>query len=67
MRARLWHDGGVVREETSTLRETQYFAQEIADLLRAAGFGSVEIESGYTSKPAAADDGVVMFVARRLA
>jgi len=67
MRARLWHDGVVVREERSTLHETQYFAQEIADLLRAAGFASVEIESGYTSKPATADDGVVMFVARRRA
>jgi hypothetical protein len=67
MRARLWHDGAVVQEETSRLHESLYFTQEIRQLLRAVGFEDVEVESGYTGQPATADDGVVMFVARRLA
>ena len=65
MRARLWDADSVVREETMVLHESLYFAQEIAQLLRAAGFDRVAIEGGYTGRPAKADDGVVMFVARR--
>jgi SAM-dependent methyltransferase len=65
MRARLWHDGAVVQEETSRLHESLYFAQEIRELLREVGFEDVEIESGYTGQPATAEDGVVMFVVRR--
>lgn len=65
MRARLWHDGAVVQEETSRLHESLYFAQEIRQLLGEVGFENVEIESGYTGQPATSDDDVVMFVARR--
>lgn len=65
MRARLWHDGAIVQEETSRLHESLYFVQEIRQLLGEVGFESVEIESGYTGQPATPDDGVVMFVAHR--
>lgn len=65
MRARLWHDGSIVREETSSLDESLYFTQEIRQLLREVGFESVEIESGYSGEPAKPDDDIVMFVARR--
>jgi SAM-dependent methyltransferase len=65
MRATLWHDGAVVRKETSRLHESLYFAQEIVALLEAAGFVGIEIESGYTGGPAKPDDPVVTFVAHR--
>ena len=65
MRARLWRDGKVVREEESQLREGLYFAYEIEGLLRATGFESVEIESGYSGQRATADDNEIMFVARK--
>lgn len=65
VRARLWHDGAVVQEEDLRLHENLYFAQEIAQLLREAGFADVRIEGGYTGHPATGDDGEVMFVARR--
>jgi SAM-dependent methyltransferase len=65
MRARLWHEGAVVQEETSPLHSSIYFAQEIVQLLREAGFRGIEIEGGYTGRPATPDDGVVMFVARK--
>ncbi len=65
MRARLWRAGQLVREETSILHESLYFAQEVVQLLREAGFTAIDIEGGYTGQPATPDDGVVMFVARR--
>ncbi|HUG48757.1 MAG TPA: class I SAM-dependent methyltransferase [Candidatus Limnocylindria bacterium] len=65
MRARLWRDGVVVEEETHRLHISLYFAQEIVGLLREAGFEDVRIESGYTGRPATADDTEVMLVARR--
>jgi SAM-dependent methyltransferase len=65
MRATLWHDGAIAREETSRLHESLYFAQEIRHLLREVGFEDVEIEGGYAGQPATPDDGEVMFVARK--
>jgi SAM-dependent methyltransferase len=65
MRARLWHDGQIVKEEAHDLHENLYFAQEILLMLDDAGFRDVLVESGYTGQPATAEDGMVVFVARR--
>ena len=65
MRARLWRDGSVVREETSRLDESLYFAQEVVGLLASTGFEDIDIGSGYSGEPARPDDPIVMFVARR--
>jgi len=64
MRARLWHDGAVAAEEEGRLTEKQYFAQEVLLLLDEAGFADVTVEGGHTGRPATADDGTVVFVAR---
>ncbi|MBI2781453.1 MAG: methyltransferase domain-containing protein [Chloroflexi bacterium] len=65
MRARLWHNGAVVREETARLDENLYFAQEIVALLETTGFEGIEVQSGYSGSPAGPDDPIVMFVAHR--
>ena len=65
IRARLWHGGQVVKEEEYSLRINLYFAQEILFMLDEAGFGDLAIETGYTGRPATADDGMVAFVARK--
>ncbi|MEP6752590.1 MAG: class I SAM-dependent methyltransferase [Candidatus Dormiibacterota bacterium] len=65
MRARLWHEGQIVKEEAHDLHENLYFAQEILLMLDDAGFKDVVIEGGYTGQPATPDDGMVVFVARR--
>jgi SAM-dependent methyltransferase len=65
MRARLWHAGVVAREEHWELHENLYFAQEIVPMLEAAGFVDARVEGGYSGEPATADDGEVMFVARK--
>jgi SAM-dependent methyltransferase len=65
MRARLWRDGRVVREEERTLVEALYFAQEVRGMLEAAGFADIVVEAAYAGRPAAPDDGAVLFIARR--
>lgn len=65
MRARLWHEGQIVKEEYHSLEECWYFAQEILLMLEVAGFRDVAIEGNYTGQPATADDGMVVFVARK--
>jgi hypothetical protein len=65
MRARLWHDGKLVKEEEHSLRISIYFVQELLLMLDEAGFRDVAVEAGYTGRPATADDGTVAFVARK--
>jgi SAM-dependent methyltransferase len=65
MRARLWRDGVVIREEASSLSENLYFAPEILLMLEEAGFRDIAIEAAYRNRPATADDDTVIFVARR--
>ena len=65
MRARLWRDGAIVREEASWLSENLYFAQELSRMLTDAGFRDVSIEGPYTGRPATDEDAAVVFVARR--
>ena len=64
MRARLWHEGEMVREEDYRLRASIYFAQEIVLLLEDAGFRDISIEGNYTGEPARQDEGIIIFVAR---
>jgi SAM-dependent methyltransferase len=65
MRARLWHAGAVVREESFALSENLYFAPEIMLLLEAAGFREIELEAAYENRPATADDDTLIVIARR--
>jgi SAM-dependent methyltransferase len=61
----LWRAGELVAEETWRLRQDVYFPQEVLELLRQAGFHEIDVESGYTGRPAVPDDGTVTFVARK--
>lgn len=64
MRARLWHEGRMVREEAYTLENCIYFAQEIVLMLEEAGFVDLSIDA-YAGRPATGFDGTVVFVGRR--
>jgi SAM-dependent methyltransferase len=65
VRVRLWHGGEMVREETYRLEENLYFVQEMLLILEDAGFRDMRVEGGYSGRPATADDGMVVFVARK--
>jgi SAM-dependent methyltransferase len=64
MRARLWHEGVMVREETARLSENPYFAQELCQMLVAAGFRDVSMERPYDGRAATDDDATIIMVAR---
>ena len=65
VRVRLWHSGEVIKEETYRLEESLYFVQEVLLMLDDAGFRDVRVEGGYSGRLATADDGIVVFVARK--
>jgi SAM-dependent methyltransferase len=65
MRARLWHEGAIVKEEEYSLDINLYFVQEVVRMLEDAGFHDIEVQGGYTGRPATSGDEVVAFVARK--
>jgi hypothetical protein len=52
-----------VREEKHTLRERLYFRDELLRMLEHAGFPQVEVFADCTEEPAAADSGILTYVA----
>ncbi len=62
VRVRLGHLGEVVKEEGYRLEET--FVQKMLLMLDDAGFRDVQVEGGYSRRPATADDGMVVFATR---
>ncbi len=66
IRARLWRDGRLVREESGSLLNTYYLPEQLTAMLEGAGFSSVTVEGPYTGRaPEPADDTVVV-TARRV-
>lgn len=65
IRAVLRRDGEVISIEEHVLQENVYFTQELALMLRAAGFTDIRVEARYRGRPATPDDTKVVFVARR--
>ena len=65
MRIRLWHDGTVMVEEERSICLNLYFAQELLLMLDLVGFRDVTVDGRYTGLAATADEGTVVFVARK--
>ncbi len=65
IRVALWREGKLVAEEEKSLRVCAYFAQELLLMLAQAGFRDVTVRSAYADKEAAADDGVLVFTAKK--
>lgn len=64
--ALLWRDGSLVREESGSLRNTYYRPEDVVAMLRAAGFGDIEVEGPYTGRAPDPGDETVVVVARRV-
>jgi SAM-dependent methyltransferase len=63
IRAILWRDGHVVRQEEYTLLEQLYFRNELLEMLAAAGFRHVQVLGDYTQEPASSDSGILIYAA----
>jgi len=65
IRALLWRDQKVVKEEEYTLLERLYFRNELLAMLALAGFRDVQVLADYTGTPATADSGILIYVATK--
>ena len=65
IRATLWRDGDVVREEVHTLREQAFFRNELLVLLTQAGFADIAVSGGYNGREPRREDESLVFLARK--
>jgi SAM-dependent methyltransferase len=65
MRAELWREDQLAEQEDRLLQESLYFRNEILLMLANAGFADVSVRAGYSAREPAADDTMLVFIARR--
>jgi SAM-dependent methyltransferase len=65
IKAALWRENELVRDEEQTIQITLYFRNEILLMLAHVGFTDVAVRAGYSEAPATAADTTVVFVARK--
>jgi hypothetical protein len=65
MRAGMWQNGELVREEEHTLRINFYFRNELLLLLDRAGFSDVVVQGDHRDEPATKDSDFLVFVAKK--
>jgi SAM-dependent methyltransferase len=65
VRAFLWRDGELLKQEEYTLIERLYFRNELLAMLTLAGFHDIQVLAEYTEQPASADSGILIYVARK--
>ena len=65
MRAGMWQNGELVREEEHTLRINLYFRNELLLLLDRAGFGDIVVQGDHRDEPATKDSDFLVFIAKK--
>ena len=65
IRARLWRNDELVKEEIHTQKVEDYSKNELVLMLERAGFGIIQIFGDYSDEPATADHYDLIFVARK--
>ncbi len=65
IRARLWRNDELLKEEVHTQRYEEYGKNELMLVLGHAGFDDIQIFGDYSDQPATADHRVIIFVARK--
>ena len=65
IRARLWRNGELLKEEVHTQKLEDYSKNELVLMLEHAGFGETQIRGDYGDEPATADHNYLVFLARK--
>jgi SAM-dependent methyltransferase len=65
IRATLWRNSEVVKEEVHGLRERAFFRNEVLLLLAQAGFADVAVKGDYDERDVKEDDLMLVFIARK--
>jgi SAM-dependent methyltransferase len=65
MRARMWSDDELVREEEHTLHINLYFKNELLMMLERAGFTEIDVRGDHSDHPPTPDDDFLVFITRK--
>ena len=65
IRARLWRDGALLKEEVHTQKLDDYSKNELVMMLEHAGFRDIQIVGDFTDEPATADHAELVFLATK--
>lgn len=65
IRARLWKDGTLIKEEIHTQKVGDYSKNELLLMLERAGFNEIRVTGDYRDEPATADHDNLIFIARK--
>jgi SAM-dependent methyltransferase len=65
IRARLWHEGELLKEEIHTQRLDDYTKNELVLMLERAGFSDIQIFGDFSDAPATADHEELIFICRK--
>jgi hypothetical protein len=65
IRARLWREGELLKEEIHTQRLDDYTKNELVLMLELAGFSDIQIFGDFSDEPATADHKDLISVARK--
>ncbi|MBV7337866.1 class I SAM-dependent methyltransferase [Chloroflexi bacterium TSY] len=65
IRARLWQDDEMIKEEIHTQKLDDYSKNELVLMLKVAGFQNIQLYGDYTDEPATMDHQTLIFVAEK--
>ena len=65
IRARLWRDGELLKEEIHTQKLEDYTKNELLLMLERAGFSDIQIFGDFTDEPANMDHNDLIFICRK--
>jgi SAM-dependent methyltransferase len=65
MRAWMWRDNELVREEEHTLHINLYFRYELMMMLERAGYAEIDVRGTHNDQPPTRDDDFLVFVAKK--
>jgi SAM-dependent methyltransferase len=65
IRARLWQNGVMIKEEIHTQKTEGYSKNELVLMLEKASFSEIMVNGDYCDEPATAGDKVIIFVAQK--
>lgn len=65
IRARLWKNGEMIKEEIHTQNLEDYSKNELVLMLQIAGFSEIDLQGDYRHEPATADHENLIFIAKK--
>jgi hypothetical protein len=65
IRARLWRNGELLKEEIHTQMVEDYSKHELVLMLERAGFRDITMTGNYTDEPATADHNTLVFTCKK--